>query len=1124
MCALTEIIINPNFIRMKKILLFTVMCVLGLFGTLKAQDVVTIDGTVGGYGDTTSMYVPIYNNYEFALTQFYYTAEEIDKASGTIESITFKTCDDQGQENNGDKYPYTRLLDIYMINSEEYNFGVGGRTSLSVSEEYLVFSGSVEFDVNSWITIDLNSDFEYEGNNLFICINDYTETDFVSNGGSLFEAFNCIYDFDGLAYRALSKGRSSSKYDPAVQESGMRQIKQVPKIQLTFAVGAEEYLEPSVPTNFKAEAVSESKIKLTWDAAENAQSYNIFNGEELIANVEETSYFIKNLKEGEYCYTISSVNGSKESDKTEVACAQLVVRELETLQIGEERVPSGLEQVSSDAVPFGFSSSHSWIEMSYSASLFKSAINIERLAFDFDNGNQAYVDEIRIYMAEKTKGNATDWVPENELTLVYSDTDILIGEDKWETFELATPFDYKAKNDLIVVVATAKSGENIFMNRSAWFFDDVENSTLYRAGDNESYSQYPTESGTNHYARPVIQLSFLSDGDIDDDDNENEDDEIMFSYDFEDFTGGDRLAEVASEHWTTWSNDPGSAEDATIAEADGNKYVRFVPGNDQVLLFGDLVNGSYEITFDLFVPDGKNGYYNILHNFDGGDVVWALQQYVHLTDEDGSANGVPAAGHGTTHAGGIGTSDIPFVYDTWMNIRYVIDINHDVAEFYFSTEETEEVKYAEWQWSKNSFGDELVPVRKLDAMNFYPPLSSSEYYLDNFTLKKTSGEDLIEISFDKEMVEASAVANDVTSAEFVVENTGTANVDYMAWIDYGVSENSSAPFFINYDENLNDSTTVTGLNVSEPTLIEIGAMFPATAYASSAAGTKVTHVSYPFNEIIEGGGYGILEGSDVVFRIYGQGFNGQPGEVLAEKTLAYSEIVTGTFSTVKLDEPVLLSGFNVWATVSFYHEAQSETAPQLPIAFDGITSNMVPYGDLIRYGNDGPFSFAHEAFQKSYGNLHIRMTCSGKPVSAGWAELNKVDGMLAVGATETFTVDFSTFGLEAEKTYEAKVVFTLSNHEEKFELPLTLQVWGENVEELLSNNYNIYPNPTKGMVTVEGDNINYIAVYNSVGQLVKVVKTQDNIVDMSAYENGVYFFSVVDNNNQTSVQRVVVAK
>ena len=152
------------------------------------------------------------------------------------------------------------------------------------------------------------------------------------------------------------------------------------------------------------------------------------------------------------------------------------------------------------------------------------------------------------------------------------------------------------------------------------------------------------------------------------------------------------------------------------------------------------------------------------------------------------------------------------------------------------------------------------------------------------------------------------------------------------------------------------------------------------------------------------------------------------------------------------------------------------------------------------------------------------MTCSGNPVLGGWAELEKCDGIIPVGKSATMKINLKTYGLEAGKTYEAKLMVGVNNIEEMFEIPLALRVWGENVEEILNNTYNIYPNPTTGMVTVEGDNINYVAVYNSVGQLVKVVKTQDNVVDMSAYDNGVYFFNVVDNAGQNSVQRVVVAK
>lgn len=1110
---------------MKKII-FAMICVLGLFGTLKAQEVVSIDGTVGGFTSTTSEYTPIHNNYEYAITQFYYTAEEIDKASGTIESIAFKTCNDQGQDNSGnDKYPYTRSIDIYMLNTDEYNYGVGGRMTKVVSEEDLVFSGTVEFTVDSWIKIDLASGFEYTGNNLFVCINDYTGT-YISNGGTTFESFECRYDTDeGLAYRALYKRSSSDKFDPTTSMQAT-QYKQIPNIQLTFAAGAEEYLEPAVPANLKAEAVNESKIKLSWDMAENAQSYNIYSGENLVANVNETSYFVKNLKLGEYCYTVTSVNGSKESAATEPACVNLVAEEIVSLQIGEERVQTGVgDPVSSETIPFGFSmgqaSVYSWVEIPYSASLFEKAINIDRLAFDYHSGNQAVLDEIRIYLAEKTKVNATEWTAEEDLTLVYSDTDILVGEDKWETFEFDKPFEYKAENDLVVVIATAKSGDNIWMNRSSWYFDKVDNNTLYRMGEESSFAQYPTEVGIQHYARPIVKISWLAEDDI----NEGEEEDVLISYNFEDFADGDKLAENASKHWDTWSGKTGSDEDATIVEADGNKYVRFVSGNDQILKLGGYASGCYEISFDIYVPEGKSGYYNILHDFNNGDAVWSLQQYIHLTD-DGSTECVPAEGHGTTHAGGTAVADMPFVYDEWMNIRYVIDIDNDLAECYYSVlvPGEGETKTFEWKWSSNSFGDETVPNRKLDAMNFYPPLNTSEFYLDNFKLVKISGESVVEVSFDTEKLQANAAVNDNASVKFTVENTGTTITDYMVWIDYGVSESTSVPFFINYDENIGENTILKGLNVEIPEIVEVGAMFPASSYSSSAAGTKITHMSYPFAETSEGSGYGIVEGSDVVFRIYGQGFNGQPGDILAEKVLPYNEINAGTFSIVKLDEPVILSGFNVWATVSFMHEAQSEEAPQFPIAFDGKESNLPPYSDLIRFGNEGPFTMAHEAFQQSYGSIHIRMTCSGEPVIGGWAELDKADGYLAVGETETISVDLNTFGLEAEKTYDAKIVFTLSNAEETFELPLSLQVQGDNVEEILSNTYNIYPNPTANTVTVEGDNINYIAIYNSVGQLVEVVKTQDNIVDMSAYENGIYFFNIVDNNNNNSIQRVVVAK
>ena len=89
-----------------------------------------------------------------------------------------------------------------------------------------------------------------------------------------------------------------------------------------FACATTDALAPAIPSNVKAEATSESSIKLTWDAADNAISYNVYyNGELLKGNIRTKQYNIINLEPNtEYCYTVSSSNGDVESDQCEPAC------------------------------------------------------------------------------------------------------------------------------------------------------------------------------------------------------------------------------------------------------------------------------------------------------------------------------------------------------------------------------------------------------------------------------------------------------------------------------------------------------------------------------------------------------------------------------------------------------------------------------------------------------------------------------------------------------------------------------------------------------------------------------------------------------------------------------------
>ena len=200
-------------------------------------------------------------------------------------------------------------------------------------------------------------------------------------------------------------------------------------------------------------------------------------------------------------------------------------------------------------------------------------------------------------------------------------------------------------------------------------------------------------------------------------------------FDFNDCPAGAKIAQTLGEPWTTWSNAPGGAEDGVFGEAGGSMAAHFTYGNDQVLRLGGIESGVFDLVFDAYVPNGKCGYFNVLHNFAGSGSTWAAQFYLCATN-DGNDQTVVGEGHGTVHAGSNGTADIPCVWDQWMQYRVHIDMDNDVATLFWNIAGEPEQEICTWQWSLDSFGENTVG-RTLDAMDFYPPSNGAEYYVDN---------------------------------------------------------------------------------------------------------------------------------------------------------------------------------------------------------------------------------------------------------------------------------------------------------------------------------------------------------------------------------------------------------
>ena len=101
----------------------------------------------------------------------------------------------------------------------------------------------------------------------------------------------------------------------------------------------------ATPVNLKAEATSISEINLTWDAVENALSYNVYQGAELLANVTETTLTVDSLEPNtEYCFTVTAVRNETESDKSEEACAKTLGDGIEELALSINIYPNPVEE------------------------------------------------------------------------------------------------------------------------------------------------------------------------------------------------------------------------------------------------------------------------------------------------------------------------------------------------------------------------------------------------------------------------------------------------------------------------------------------------------------------------------------------------------------------------------------------------------------------------------------------------------------------------------------------------------------------------------------------------------------------------------------------------------------
>ncbi len=199
---------------------------------------------------------------------------------------------------------------------------------------------------------------------------------------------------------------------------------------------------------------------------------------------------------------------------------------------------------------------------------------------------------------------------------------------------------------------------------------------------------------------------------------------IIFEDNFDADTAGQQLACQNPVNWTTWSLTPCSpVEDAYVSNVNaysGANSVVIVPNNDLVHLLGDVTTGKYKISFRVYIPAGKTGYFNIMSGFTGGVYEWALWVDF-LAGGIGQFRPIPIVGNFT------------YSYDTWQHIDFVVDLDNNYAEFHFN----DTLVGNGWSWTM------MGAALKLAAVDFFGP-AESEMYVDDFKFELLSPTDVLQ--------------------------------------------------------------------------------------------------------------------------------------------------------------------------------------------------------------------------------------------------------------------------------------------------------------------------------------------------------------------------------------------
>ncbi len=595
----------------------------------------------------------------------------------------------------------------------------------------------------------------------------------------------------------------------------------------------------------------------------------------------------------------------------------------------------------------------------------------------------------------------------------------------------------------------------------------------------------------------------------------------LYESGFDEMTAGEYFVlNEGSGFWTTWSDEPGTTEDAFVSDAQSSSPDNSVEVvgtvTDLLFLCGNKTSGKYQIDFKYYIVAGNGGYFNLQH-FETPGTEWAVEVYF----------GAAESGYAT-----IGGTDYGFDFnaDEWFQISNIIDLDNDLAQLYIDG-----VMVHEWPFHYQASG--TSGTLQLGGVNLYAGAITGEsphYYFDDFTfieLVAGSVSPIIDVN-DSPIIEI-LEEGEITMLEREMGNLGEDDLNYEIVSTYDLNDKSSTGGTnYNYKDYPGKSREVYAKHNPNPTIQPNAEREEVLRYDdgvnSDAIGNDADQIwrvaaRFPSELVQPFIGMEIYQMEVYIndlslshtAQVYGMGSFITPGPQMDD--LLYEqdfEPNAASWNTITFDEPVIIDGQDIWVGYMFDKPGGVFTA-----GTDAGPANA--NGDWLSHGTN--LGWSHLAPDLDY-NWNIAAYLQGE-LAPQWLYVSPEEGILMQDETVMLEISLDAAEL-TESGYVGKI--NIRNNDPLNELVTILVqlVVIVDVNENPTNEYiMVYPNPTTDLLRISNNNgmIDHITLTNSVGQIVvnEVVNAPNVKVDMSNLPKGVYF-ATIETANGTATQKVIV--